>query len=98
MFPPLKVNNSLCSQIVMIVLILVTRELATTIPKDKRDGTCKSDTLDMTNGAYFMAAVAVAIALSFIVFFRPKCLRMEAERRERFSQSSQSSDTNYDHD
>ncbi len=73
----------------MIVIILVAGALGTAIPKDKADKKlCKSGNDDMTNGVYFMAALTVAIALVFIVLFRPKFLRMEAERRERFIESS----------
>ena len=76
----------------MILMILVAGAIATTVPEDKQVN-CKSDKMDMTNGAYFMAAVAVAIALLFIVFFRPKYLRMEAERNEKLSRSSDNHST-----
>ena len=73
----------------MILIILVAGSLATTIPEDK-DHTlsCKSNKDDITNGVYFMAALTVVITLVFIVFFRPKYLRMEAEQRDKLIESS----------
>jgi hypothetical protein len=91
-FLALKLTTSFYSQITMILIILVAGALGTAIPKDKAGKAdkplCKSGNDDMTNGVYFMAALTVAIALVFIVLFRPKLLRMEAERRERFIESS----------
>lgn len=66
----------------MILIILVSGALGTSIPEErKKTLSCQSDNEDMTNAVYFMTALTVAIALVFIVFFRPKYLRMEAERK-----------------
>lgn len=66
----------------MILIILVSGALGTSIPEERKNTlSCKSGNEDMTNAVYFMAALTVAIALVFIIFFRPKYLRMEAERK-----------------
>lgn len=79
----------------MILIILVAGALGTTIPKEKANSpSCKSGNDDMTHATYFMAVLTVVIALVFIVLFRPKYLRMEAERRERFIESA---DHKFDH-
>jgi preprotein translocase subunit SecG len=89
--PALKLTTSFCSQITMILIILVAGALGTTIPEGKSGSVrCKSSNGndDMTHATYFMAVLTVVIALVFIVLFRPKYLRMEAERRERFIESA----------
>lgn len=69
----------------MIVIILVAGLLSTPITPDKMKAlSCDSDDDDMTNSTYFMAALTVVVALVFIIFFKPKCLRMEAERKDTF--------------
>ncbi|CAB3992790.1 major facilitator superfamily domain-containing 7-a-like [Paramuricea clavata] len=76
----------LFGQITMILIILVAGALGT---KNKgKQMSCKSGNDDMTHATYFMAVLTVVIALVFIVLFRPKYLRMEAERRERFIESA----------
>ncbi|XP_028391579.1 solute carrier family 49 member A3-like [Dendronephthya gigantea] len=79
----------LFGQITMIIIVLVAGALGTTIPDDKTTS-CKSggSNDDMTNAVYFMSALTVVIAVVFICFFRPKYLRLEAERRGRLFESS----------
>ena len=73
----------------MILIVLIAEGLGTSLSKEQAEkATCKSGNDDMTYGTYFMAILTVFIALVFIVLFRPKYLRMEAERRERFVDSS----------
>ena len=76
----------------MILIVLVAGALKTSISEEQaKKATCKQSNDDMTNGTYFMAALTVVIALVFILLFRPKYLRMEAERRERTGRSIESS-------
>ena len=68
----------------MILIVLVAEALGTDIPSYKsKNLTCQSGNLDLTHATYFMAIYTVVIALVFVLFFRPKLQRLQAERQER---------------
>lgn len=68
----------------MILIILVAEALGTDIPSEKsKNLPCQSGNLDLTHGTYFMAIYTIVIAIVFVLFFRPKLQRLQAEGQER---------------
>ena len=64
----------------MLITILVAQSLGTSLTEEQsKKSLCKSGNKDMTNSAYFMVAMTVVVALIFIVFFKPKYRRLDAE-------------------